>query len=251
MYSELIDDPKIKELNDREFKIWVFLLCLACDCDANGYLKDYDFEKLSWRFRMKPKQLQSTINKLIELNMVSIDNNIFYITHWKLRQYMSDDVAKRVQKHRDVKRYSETLHTEGDVTYQNRTDTEQIQNIPEPEEVKKTVAGMVDKILLKSKLSQKDQNIFIDLLKRIGIPGFTAVQYTQRYGLDYIARKIVQLEYTKTTDTKVDNEIGYLKTLIEYDKFPVSEGYYEYAKSRAEKLLKSDDYQMRVLGAYL
>jgi len=267
VYSEIIDDPKLKELNDFEFRVWFLMLAYACEKGELGHLKGATTDSLAWRLRVKKNIMSRVLDKLLRLKLISKDKEEYYVTNWKKRQYASDNVTERVQKHRAdetlQKRYRNVTETanetppEPDTEPEPDSDTDtDIKTIPTPSivENKKLVSGLVNSILKKSsgnRTNGSDKTIFVGLLIKIGIPKGTALNYTERYPLDYLARKIVQFEYIKTTDQKLTNPVGYLRTIIEHDKYPPPEEFFEYAKTRAQKLIDSNIHAMQILGSYL
>jgi len=55
MYSEIIDDLKIKEMTDSQFRMFVYLLSFACECDRDGFIPHKDKE-IAWRIRRQRRQ---------------------------------------------------------------------------------------------------------------------------------------------------------------------------------------------------
>jgi len=98
---------------------------------------------------------------------------------------------------------------------------------------------------------KQDKSYFIDLLKRIGVQGNIAYRWANEKPLDFLARKIMLLEYFKTTDLKIENDVAFMKAAVDYDKWGEPEDYFKYAKQRAEQLLESKDVALKILGAYL
>jgi hypothetical protein len=98
---------------------------------------------------------------------------------------------------------------------------------------------------------KQDKSYFMDILKRMKVPGNIAYRWVNEKPLDFLARKIVLLEYFKTTDLKIDSDIAFMKAAVDYDKWNEPEPYFEYAKGRAEQLLAGSDVALKVLGAYL
>lgn len=238
LYSEIIDDTKIQELTNLEFKIWIFTLAYASEINQEGSLNSDSLEKISWRFRIKTENIRRTFSKFIALKMIDTDSEgKYYVTNWKSRQYKSDNVTIRVQKHRDMKRYRNVTVTPSEAEADTETDNsitsvmQQVAEIAHP---------------------KKDKSYFIDMLKKLQLPGKYALDIVEKNSLEMIARQILLYEYHRNNNKQIKNPVGFLRTLLEFpDKYPLADGFYEYKKKRAEALLKSKDENLKVLGAYL
>jgi hypothetical protein len=120
-YNETIDDPKMRKLDDKSFRIFVFLLCLASESKERGKIFEPD-EDIIWRLRIKEKDYRKAISILESLDIISYENNVLIINKWEKRQFESDGSTERVKRFRERKR--NVAETPPD------TDTEQIQNTP-------------------------------------------------------------------------------------------------------------------------
>ena len=102
MYHEMVDDPKIGTLNDSEFRLWVELLCLACQA-CNGGTTNLTVSETEWKLR---KPVSETLPKLLLVGIVTLHLNergkeTIFIPKWKDRQFQSDTSTPRVQRHRE------------------------------------------------------------------------------------------------------------------------------------------------------
>jgi len=113
LYSELIDDQKVHQMNEKTFKIFIFLLCFACEQEADGAI-NLPKKDILWRLRVGPKAYDKAIKQLEQLHILSNSSKGLQLLNWDKRQFKSDNVSER------VKRYRETLHE----THQNRDRTE-------------------------------------------------------------------------------------------------------------------------------
>lgn len=118
LYTEILDDEKIAKMTDTQYRIFTYLMLVAREKDQNGSFT-YDENDIAWRLRRPKAQINNTTQKLIELEIITIENNILTFINWSKRQYKSDDINARVKRYREK---NETLQ----VTLENRT--EQIQN---------------------------------------------------------------------------------------------------------------------------
>lgn len=110
LYNEIIDDPKMLEITDKEFRHFIFLMCLASEREKEGLI-DLSIEKISWRLRLSLEEAGQIIDKLKSLKILSQNGDGFQFLNWEKRQYRSDNVNERVKKFRQKKKgENETLH---------------------------------------------------------------------------------------------------------------------------------------------
>ena len=103
LYHEMLDDPKMCRLTDRQYRRVVELLLLAGDYEQDGSLPEYcDIE-----FRLRnPEGLKEDIEILLKCGILSIDNQEgYYITKWKNRQCAMSNKERQ-------SRYRESKHKE-------------------------------------------------------------------------------------------------------------------------------------------
>jgi hypothetical protein len=120
---DILDDPKIKKMSDKTYRIFTYLLLFVRQQDGEGVV-NMNLEEISWRLRLPKKHLEKAIADLKSLKIMSTDSEGIEFINWKKRQYKSDNVSARVNsfRHKD-----ETLLKTFQITLENRTDTEQIQ----------------------------------------------------------------------------------------------------------------------------
>jgi len=124
VYTEIIDDPKLKNVSDRSFRVMIFLFSLAAEADEDGLIPLTE-DEIMWRLRIPEKVLAAAVSELSERNIIN-DSYPLCVLHWSKRQYKSDNVNERVKRYRNVTRnVAEPLHETAPEQIQNRTDTEQ------------------------------------------------------------------------------------------------------------------------------
>jgi len=131
-YDEVVSDPKAQQLPPALFKHWINLLCVANRTTPRGTFPD--MAATAFHLRVSEAKAKSLVNELHDYGLIDADQDGTLRPHnWGGRQRMSDDVAKRVERHRS--NGSVTLHeTDSDRSLtgaslhagQNRT--EQIQS---------------------------------------------------------------------------------------------------------------------------
>lgn len=122
LYNEIVDDPKMLKLDDKEFRHFIYFLCVASECEKEGFIT-LSWEEISWRLRIPQEELKETIKKLKILNIISDNGRGIEFTNWKKRQFKSDDVTSRTRKFKEKERkkggtFQETFRG----THQNRTE---------------------------------------------------------------------------------------------------------------------------------
>lgn len=133
LYTEIINDPKMGRLTDRQFRTCINLFALAGEIDQDGALPPID--DLSWRLRMQSADLAADLKALAAVGIMSFTSDAWIITKWQERQAKAPSAAKekvlqRVHEYRERERNENvtTLHNEAkrDVTppEKNRIDIE-------------------------------------------------------------------------------------------------------------------------------
>jgi len=125
LYNEIIDDPKVAKMTPEMFKVFIFLLCLASDFEQNGDIP-LSRRELSWRLRIPIKKINSYLDRLNELNIIT-ENPVISLINWDKRQFASDSSKERVkryrQRHCNVTVTPDVTPPDTD-TEQNRIDTD-------------------------------------------------------------------------------------------------------------------------------
>jgi hypothetical protein len=144
LYTELLDDIKIAELSDKEFRHFVYLLCMAAQEEKEGLIP-CPVKSMAWRLRTTTEELPPSIEKMKSLEILSQNGVGIEFINWKKRQFRSDNVTERVRKHREKKRAEgETLHETEDETLENRAEQSREEQIDIP---RKEIVGLYHQIL--------------------------------------------------------------------------------------------------------
>ena len=69
LYTEIVNDPKMGRLTDRQFRTCINLFALAGEIDADGALPDV--EDLAWRLRLKDDDLAADLKSLVAVNILA------------------------------------------------------------------------------------------------------------------------------------------------------------------------------------
>ena len=130
-YNEIVDDPKVARMSDRQFRCFSYLLCVANSSDERGSI-NLSIEEIAWRIRFTPEEVQDTISLLVELSIISNSENHYEFINWKKRQFPSDNVAERVKRFRSkscnvtetlLKRKCNVIDTDTDTDTDNTRET--------------------------------------------------------------------------------------------------------------------------------
>lgn len=101
LWTDILDDHKIDQLSDYEFRIFIFLLACASEEDAvNGRLTR-GLPAINRRCRRRNDHFNRAVETFQTLKLITITEDGFItINNWNKRQFPSDKVYERVKKHR-------------------------------------------------------------------------------------------------------------------------------------------------------
>jgi len=110
LYTELLDDPKMRDFTGDEFRDWIFLLCLARESSEPGTIF-MSVEDTAWRLRRPVDEFRRTLEKCAspEKGMIEVYDDRIVLLNFASRQYdcPSDHpsaVSERVRRCRDKAR---------------------------------------------------------------------------------------------------------------------------------------------------
>jgi hypothetical protein len=117
LYTEILDDPKMGRLSDREYRTCVSLFAMAGREDREGSLPPID--DMAWSLRMTPVDLTANLQVLARLDILEECDGLWVVRKWQERQAKApsaapDKVLQRVHEHRERERNETvtTLHPE-------------------------------------------------------------------------------------------------------------------------------------------
>lgn len=124
LYTEIVNDPKVARLNDKQFRFWINILCLSRQ--NAGLLRYESFAGYAWSLRIKESAFSKGLQELMDAGLVDMTGDGEYTPHgWAGRQFESDNSTERVKRHRkQVGNVSETLSA---TPPEEEADTEHIQ----------------------------------------------------------------------------------------------------------------------------
>jgi hypothetical protein len=127
LWTDILDDVKMLELTDYEYRMFTYLLAYASEVDSSSGELQTTFTSLSLRFRQRFNLFSHAIETFQRLGLITVDEHGFpIITNWSKRQFKSDRVTDRVHKYRasqpEMKRFRNRIETPPDT--ETDTDTE-------------------------------------------------------------------------------------------------------------------------------
>jgi hypothetical protein len=97
VYDDLVDDPKVQQLDPPLFKALINFWCLASAND--GVLPSIDV--IAFKLRMKPEKAQRVLDQLRAAGLVDDDEKGARPHNWDQRQFKSDVSTVRVKRFRE------------------------------------------------------------------------------------------------------------------------------------------------------
>jgi len=115
LWHEMLDDPKMGRLTDRQYRRFVELLLLAGDYDQDGLLPSY--EDIEFRLRT-PEGLHDDMEYFYSITgLLSTDGIKSWITNWKKRQEAMTE-TERSKRWREKQRKDEYYYNEDETKAQ-------------------------------------------------------------------------------------------------------------------------------------
>lgn len=135
MFTEARNDSKLDALNDREFRIWWKLLCLAAEGEDRGTVDYIDPEFVAMELRIGADELDSAISRLVRLRLVERSESKVMFPSFASRQYEKPSdlpEATRERQRKSRARHAMSRGVTRDVTPSEHIKSNQIRNTPEP-----------------------------------------------------------------------------------------------------------------------
>lgn len=110
LYTEIIDDPKLYKFTGDQFRVLIYLMCLARESDEPGFIKMNSTE-ISWRIRRPLEEVESTLELCQQGDrpIIIIKDGGYLMVRFITRQYdkpsdRPEATRERKQKQRDKKK---------------------------------------------------------------------------------------------------------------------------------------------------
>ncbi len=103
LYTEILHDPKMGRLTDRQFRTCINLFALAGELDADGTLPPE--ADIAWKLRKTDTELRDDLNALAAVSIITDAGDGWHIRQWESRQAKAPSAApanvrQRVTEHR-------------------------------------------------------------------------------------------------------------------------------------------------------
>jgi hypothetical protein len=125
LYTEILDDYKYFKLPDVSKLLMYELFLLAKKVDQGGNLPDLD--EMSFSLRRSKDDILAAIRPLIEVGIISEDEDCAYVTHFEDRQSANGN-AERSRHKREKEHKEAATHTEPDCKDDDTNVTRDLQN---------------------------------------------------------------------------------------------------------------------------
>ena len=101
-WNDTINDVKILQLSDYEYRMWTYLLSYASASDCVSGEFQVTFKLLSLHFHQRFNLFYRSLQRLHEVGLIEISgDDSITICNWSKRQLCSDSSTERVKKYRD------------------------------------------------------------------------------------------------------------------------------------------------------
>lgn len=96
--------PKLDALNDREFRLWHKLLCLASDGDPRGTVDLVDLDFVALELRVGVAELDSAISRMVQVRLVTRSDERLRFDSFDARQAVRPSSRPEAARARQQKR---------------------------------------------------------------------------------------------------------------------------------------------------
>lgn len=108
MYNSFLHEPNVQRLPPPAFKIYVNCLCIASANDPRGSLPP--LENLAFLLKVSEKKAEKFFNFLKNSELFEEKNGLIFIREWDKKQFESDNVTVRTQRHREKRERSGNVY---------------------------------------------------------------------------------------------------------------------------------------------
>ncbi|MGE5584428.1 MAG: DnaD domain-containing protein [Bacillota bacterium] len=126
LYTEIIDDPKLRDCTGDQFRDWIYILCLARMAKEPGVI-EMTPEDAAWRVRRPVEEFRSSLDLFASRDMLVLQDGQIVVTHFLARQYdkpSDTPAATRERQRRARERKQESRDCHADVTRCHALDTD-------------------------------------------------------------------------------------------------------------------------------
>lgn len=145
-WTDTLDDVKILQLSDYEYRIWTYLLAIASEVNSMSGECQINVKSMSLRCRTQVNHFLKALETFQRVGLITVsDEGYPIITNWKKRQYKSDDVTARVHKHREVTAKRNVSCNVSETDQITDTDTDTDKHIKKPKKISSVLPEWIKK----------------------------------------------------------------------------------------------------------
>lgn len=104
LYTDFLDDPKVGFLSDAAQLLFVKLILMAGECDAEGYIANGETpltqQQIAWRLRIAPESFAAALAELAQAGLVREDDGLILVTNFQKRQDRSQSEKREMWRER-------------------------------------------------------------------------------------------------------------------------------------------------------
>ena len=236
--TNILNNPKIIHIRDMPegnsiFAIWIMILAIARRCNAGGYVFftkkiPYNSGTLAKELRVNENVMRMALTAFEELDMITRDGNMFFITNWG--EYQNADGLDEIRKKNNErqKRYRERQRMLIECSDEPLTIVE-----PEPEQVKEDTEELSFDVEKPKPVKTEDVKKVIEewnRLQEFGIKPVTRLKSTsarciklkdliREQGIDNILKAIENIRKSNFLQGKVNGFMVDFTWFIKPEKF--------------------------------
>jgi hypothetical protein len=107
LYTDLLDDPKVGFLSEGAQLLFVKLILLAGECDAEGYIANGEdpltTQQIAWRLRIPPNEVKSRLAEIASAGLIEDEDGIILLINFQKRQGRSQSEKREAWRERKRK----------------------------------------------------------------------------------------------------------------------------------------------------
>lgn len=122
LHTKILHDPRVQTMSAERYKLYINLLCHACEKDENGNVGNVS--DVAFVLRETQEAVSSAFHDFKERGLIATDGETFHIPQWSKKQYKSDNSTSRVKKFREKMKRNRNVSETAPETEQNRAESE-------------------------------------------------------------------------------------------------------------------------------
>ena len=95
LWNDIMDDPKMLSLDNRQFRIMIYLFCYCSEQENQGKFLKQSVQDIAWRLRTPETEIIDCLEKLEKADIINQNKHYIQFKNWDKRQPNSDNRANR------------------------------------------------------------------------------------------------------------------------------------------------------------